>query len=137
MAPARYPALALAAVCLICAAWLLSAHRDEKRLQQANALGIRGDLHGAIATAREVRGGPALTQAHAVVAYAELALHRPTAGARELRLALRGRPNDWLLRRDLGVVLLRLGHRKEAQDEMTRALALNPRLRLPPGFLLR
>lgn len=60
------------------------------------------------------------------------------AGAeRGLTRAATWAPNDWAVQRDLAVVLLRAGHRRDARVAIRRALALNPRLELPPGFVLR
>ena len=57
---------------------------------------------------------------------------RPLEGA--FRQAVRRDPNNWVLHRDYAIVLRRLGDRARARTRMGTALALNPRMILPPGF---
>jgi len=69
-----------------------------------------------------------------VEAYALQGLGRLAESERAFRAALRETPSDWRLRRDLARVLLLQGRRGAASQELSRALALNPRLTPPPGF---
>jgi Flp pilus assembly protein TadD len=84
---------------------------------------------------RDVDRDPAASRAAAVRAYARAGREEYERSAEAFSQALRRDPNDWALHRDYGQVLLQLGRREKAQARMRRALALNPRMRLPPGFV--
>lgn len=135
MTPGRQRGAAAACLCIALAVYLGLAQRDESRLEDANRLGLSGDLRGAVRAAGEVGDGPARARADAVAAYALAAQGRSADAVPAFSRALRHAPNDWALHRDYGQVLLRLGLREKAQARMRRALALNPRMTLPPGFV--
>jgi Flp pilus assembly protein TadD len=50
---------------------------------------------------------------------------------------MRLEPRDWLARREYASVLLALGRRAAAREQMAASLALNPRQSLPSGFAPR
>ena len=83
---------------------------------------------------RVTDGGVTDSRAHAVRGYAFAALRMLGASSREFQAALKGDPRNWRVRRDWARVLLALGDRRAAQAQMALALALNPRMPLPPGF---
>lgn len=127
----------VAAVCLVVAGYLFVHARDESALRTANRQGLRGDLRGAVRTARPIRREPAAADALRVRAYALLQLGDDRGAIAAFERALRLRPSDWTMRRDLAVLFARRGRRMAARRQMGRALALNPRLDLPPGFRRR
>ena len=130
----RLWAFAIAAVCLLLAVSLWAASRDERRVERANAAGLRGDFEAAAREARAVTGGAALPRAATTEGYALAALGQWDRAAAAFARASRADPSNWVIRRDRARVLLVAGHRDEAQREMGRALALNPRMALPTGF---
>lgn len=133
----RLWAFAIAAVCLLLAVSLWTASRDERRVERANAAGLRGDFEAAAREARAVTDGAAVPRAAAAEGYALAALAEWDRAAGAFARAARADPANWVIRRDLARVLLLAGRRGDAQREMGRALALNPRMALPPGFSAR
>ena len=131
---ARLAAALTGLLCLAGAAYLTLAAGDAAQVERADRAGAAGQLRQALATAREVEREPARTRALVVQAYALRELGRLPEAERAFARALRRHPNDWVLRRDHAGVLLRLGARGRAGQEMARALQLNPRMRLPAGF---
>lgn len=126
--------LGLAAICLAGALWLGGALRDEHRLRSAHAALAAGHAAEAARRADAISGHMVDARARQIEARAAL-LQGDLRGARAaLRRAVHAIPNDWAVHRDLAVVLLRLDRRTAARREITRALALNPKLVLPPGF---
>jgi Flp pilus assembly protein TadD len=67
-------------------------------------------------------------------AYAELAAGDVPAALDQFRAAAHRDPRNFAIHRDWAVALLRAGERERARRRMAKALALNPRLILPPGF---
>lgn len=127
------PLAALA--CALTAVYLGIHARDEDHLRTANRLALRGDLTGSIAVARSIGRPPTTSSAQRVVGEAELLRGRPALAVAPFTKSLQRAPNDWTVRRDLAVALLAIGQRHAAQQQMSRALELNPRLMLPPGFV--
>lgn len=108
--------------------------QDARHLRSANRAGVAGHYSEAVAEARRVRREPARHEALVVQGTALRRLGRPKSAARVLRAALRVDPDDWSTRRDLASALLATGQRRSARHQMAVALALNPRMILPPGF---
>lgn len=131
---ARLLAFVVAACCLLVAANLQAGAREESRVRSASRAGLAGDFPAAITTARKVERAPAVDEADRIEAYAALGLGRFDDARAAFRTALKRRPNDWLMRRDLALTLVQLGRRRAARAQMSRALALNPRMKLPAGF---
>lgn len=124
-----------AALCLLAGWWLLETRADERALERANAAGLRGDFPTALREARDAAAGATtVSRARAVEAYALLRLHRPAAAVRAFGQAVASDPADWRVHRDLAQTLALLGRRDAARREIGRALALNPRMRLPALF---
>jgi Flp pilus assembly protein TadD len=88
---------------------------------------LTGDLHR-----RSVQ-----ERAQRVRAFGALQLADVATAERELQRAVRSAPNDWSLRLGHAVVLRRLNRRAAARNEFERALALNPRLTPPVGFVTK
>lgn len=133
--PPRLIAVLAAAASLAASAALWSAREDEQQLAQASAAGARGDLRGALAGARELREGTTIEgRAAAIAAAAAFGLGDLRAGTAHLRRAVRARPNDWRLHRDLAVGLAATGRPDAARRAAARALELNPRVVLPPAL---
>jgi Flp pilus assembly protein TadD len=131
----RPVAIALSLVCLLLAASMWSAAGDERRLERANAAGLRGDYRLALHEAGAVHDDAAAPRAAVTAAYALAGMRRYRAAAVRFAAAARQEPSNWTIRRDWARVLLAAGRRPQARVQMARALALNPRLRLPPGFV--
>ena len=121
-------------VCLLAGLYLAQARHDAELLKQANHQGLTRQYEEAVATARQIKRPPSDARALAVEAYALQRLGRPRAASIAFEKAVRRNPNDWVLHRDWAVQLASLGQRRQAAKEMGRALQLNPRLALPPGF---
>jgi len=103
---------------------LKRAGEDVRAGRNAQALveleGVDGQADGRVAALRGY-------------AYAGRRQYKPAAAA--FSEAARHSPNDWVLQRDYAIVLRELGKRAKARARMQRALALNPRMALPRGFL--
>jgi Flp pilus assembly protein TadD len=117
------------------AAYLALNATDARRIRRANELGARGFYSQAIAVAGKVSSGSQRGDALRVDGYSDLALGRDRDAIAAFRQALRHTPQDWVLHRDLASALLLVGARASARVEMGRALALNPKLVLPPRFV--
>jgi Flp pilus assembly protein TadD len=122
-------------VCLLTAGYLFVSAREADVLRDANRLGLQGRYADALAQARRVSRPPADARAELVEAYALRELGRPVAASAAFARATRRDPGNWVIRRDWAVVLAQLGRQRQAGVQMARALALNPRMSLPPGFL--
>ena len=130
----RLTAMPLALGCLLLAVYLGVAQRDAAKVDEANRLGVEGRFADAERAARSASRPPARDRGRLVVAYALRDQGRLAEASRAFAAAARADPNNWALHRDHAVVLLRLGDRRQARRTMTRALELNPRMRLPPPF---
>lgn len=95
----------------------------------------RGRAEVAVRLARDVDGQLRSARALRIVALAELQVGDLSAAERAAALAARAAPDDWARRYDHAVLLGRLGRRPAAAREMAAAIALNPRLPLPIGFV--
>lgn len=132
---ARLTAIATGVVCALTAAYFVSNARDANRVRDANELGAAGDYRGALRASDGVTRPPQDARALLVRAYALLGLRRGAAASTAFARAAARDPNNWVIHRDWGILLLQLGRRAQAGHEMGRALALNPRMPLPPGFI--
>lgn len=134
-AAARFPALVAALCCAACAVWLGVQAVDARRVHRANDLGLQGRHAEALAVAAKVTRAPAALRADRVDATAAISLGQFAVADRALARAVAAAPNDWTAHRDRAVVLQQLGRLREAAAEMGRAVALNPRMRVPAGFV--
>jgi Flp pilus assembly protein TadD len=121
----------IAAVCVLCALYLGSNYHATKQLQDAGTLLAQGRYEAAIRKAESIDQVPESDAAEAVRAYAYAALGRNVAARRAYGFALDADPDNYLLHRDLAVVLLRLGDRTGAREQLAQARELNPRPQIP------
>lgn len=127
--------IAAAVACLAAGVWLFVLAGQERRLVDA------GDALSAGRTARATRladgaSGPTIGgRAARTLAAAALQRGDLVEAERQITRAVRLAPNDWSLQRDRAVLLQRRGMTVSAAVVMRRALRLNPRLVLPPGFV--
>jgi tetratricopeptide (TPR) repeat protein len=124
-----------AAVCLVTAVYLAGVNHDADLLRRADDQRRAREYAAAEATARQVRRPPFEVQALVVRAQALERLGRLRAAEAAYTAAVLREPNDWFVHRGYAVVLRRLGKRPQAIREMSAALALNPRMKLPYGFV--
>jgi Flp pilus assembly protein TadD len=134
---ARLSAIGAAGICVAAAAYLWIGHEDQHSLQEARDLAGRGEVAAALEKSREIDRSPADLEALELEASLLAALGRTEQAVDAFAHAVERDPNNWALRSNLAVVLMRSGRRGDARREMGRALALNPRMRLPAGFVLR
>ena len=129
----RFPFVAVAVVCASLGLYLAVSSRDEARLGRANADVIGGRHADALA---ELNGlsGEAASRAAALRGRAYRNSGRLEPARTAFQIAVRRDPNNWVLQREYGEVLLALGERAKARARISRARALNPRMPLPPGF---
>lgn len=130
----RLPFVAVAVVCASLGLYLAVTSRDEARLGRANADVIAGRNADALA---ELEGldGEAGDRAAALRGRAYRNSNRLEPARRAFQTAVRRDPNNWVLQREYGEVLLALGERAKARARISRARALNPRMPLPAGFV--
>ncbi len=126
--------LAIAVPLLAGAVWLGTVQRQEARLEDANAALARGEGNDAARLARAADGSTVRARAARTVSLAQLRLGELADAEREMSRAARFAPEDWTVHYDRAILLRRLGRREAAARAMGRALALNPRAALPPGF---
>jgi Flp pilus assembly protein TadD len=124
-----------AVVCLLGAVYLEVERRDQVRLKDANELGRKGNYLVAAREAERVSRAPADGRALLVRAYALAGARRDRQASDAFAAAARRDPNNWVIHRDWALLLQRLGNVRRARAEMGRALGLNPRMQLPPGFI--
>ena len=134
MLAARLPFVLIGLVCSVLGAFLAVSSRGEASLARANAALVAGNHAEALSELEGLEGEHA-NRASAVRGYAYFGLGQLRRARAALQKAARRDPNNWFLQRDYGIVLLRLGERPKARARMRRALALNPRMPLPPGFV--
>jgi Flp pilus assembly protein TadD len=135
MSSQRLTALAAAVACLLTAGYFLRQNREEVKLRTANELGLQGRFADALDEARGIHRAPTVLRALVVEAQAAGLLGRVGVAVDALDQAIDRDPNNWILHRDRARALLRRGARDRARREMARALALNPRMELPRGFV--
>jgi tetratricopeptide (TPR) repeat protein len=104
---------------------------------EATVRWVAGDYRAAAAEAARVTRRPAAATAAALRGRALAGARDYSASAAAYAQALRFEPRDWALRREYANVLLALGRRSAARDQMAASLALNPRQSLPAGFAAR
>lgn len=119
---------------MLATVWMLAAYGDQRDLGHAQDALDRGLPTDARALANSTSGQTVDGAAARLAAAAALEQGDLPGAIRESRRALRLSPNDWSAYRDLAVLLNRADDRPAARAAMARALALNPRLDLPPGF---
>ena len=134
MLAARLPFVAIAVLCAALGIQLGVSSRGEAALQRAQTALVTGRDAAALAELEGLEGQTA-QRAAALRGYAYRGMGRLQASRRAFQTAVRRDPNNWVLQRDYGGVLLRLGERAKARARMSRAKALNPRMPLPPGFV--
>jgi Flp pilus assembly protein TadD len=134
LTPTRIAGLGLAALCVALGGYLALAQRSEQTLSRAQDELAAAQPARALARLHGL-GGQAAGRALAVRAGAHIAQGRYAEAHLNLRAALRRDPNNWLLERDDAIVLLALDRRLAARRALQRALALNPRMDIPPGFV--
>ena len=128
----RLVVIAVAAACLVAAAYLMVAQRQASDLQHARDLARAGHYGEAVRQAEGISGA-SVTGARAVVA-------RSGGGAaadRAFARAVAADPTNWALRRDWAVLLYVDGQRRRAAQQAETALSLNPRMELPTEFFVR
>lgn len=131
----RLAAIGAAAVCVFAALYLTQQRREAGRVQAASEAGSAGEYGTALRLAGEVSDPPHDAEALRIRAYALIYLSRFAAASQAFGAAVARNPNDWVLHRDWAIVLRFLGKRSLSRREISRALALNPRMALPPGFI--
>lgn len=131
---ARLPFVAVALVCAVLGVYLAVSSAGEARLGRANADVLAGRDTEALAELDGL-GGEAGRRAAALRGYAHLGRGELQRARAAFQRAARRAPNDWVLQRDYAIVLLQLDEREKAQARMRTALALNPRMPLPLGFV--
>ena len=134
MLGARLPFILIGLVCAVLGAYLAVSSRGEASLARANAALLAGNHAEALSELEGLEGEHA-GRASAVRGHAYFGLGQLRPARAALQKAARRDPNNWFLQRDYAIVLLRLGERPKARARMRRALALNPRMPLPPGFV--
>ena len=135
MLAARLRFVLIGLVCVVLGAYLAVSSRGEASLARANAALAAGNHAEALSELEGLEGEYA-ARASAVRGYAYFGLGQLRRARVALQKAARRDPNNWFLQRDYGIVLLRLGERPKARARMRRALALNPRMPLPSGFVV-
>lgn len=135
MLAARVPLILIGLVCAVLGAYLAVSSRGEAALARANAALLAGNHSEALSELEGVDGELA-GRASAVRGYAYFRRGQLRPARAALQKAARRDPNNWVVQRDYAIVLLRLGERPKARARMRRALALNPRMLLPPGFVV-
>jgi Flp pilus assembly protein TadD len=113
--------------CALAALWLLGARDEHVRVRAAVEANAADRPREALRQTDEAVRGTAAGRALAERAYAQARLGRLGDAAVTYRRALRHRPNDWVLHRDLAIVLARLGRTDAAARSAARAAELNPR----------
>ena len=131
----RLVPVAVAVVCAVLGVYLAMSSRGEARLHRADAHVLAGRNTAALAKLKGL-DGEYERRAWVLRGYAYFGTGRLERARVELQKAVRRDPNNWVLQRDYAIVLLRLGERPKARARMRRAVALNPRMLLPPGFVL-
>lgn len=127
----------IAAVAIVAAVYLGAATRDAKHVERAERLVTDGSPDAALGQVAGITGRPAGARALSLRARALTDTGNIVGALDAYRRAAERAPDDWSVRRDWAVLLLSVGQRGGAQAQMNRALALNPRLELPPGFARR
>jgi Flp pilus assembly protein TadD len=128
----RLAAIGASGACVLTAVYLWGARHDAVRAGTARGLLDEGRFGAAASKAATAPG-----DAHALLvrAYALRDAGRSAAAGTAFAAAAAADPDNWVLRRDWAVLEAQVGDRAGAARQMAVALALNPRMKLPPGFL--
>lgn len=129
----RLSFLAVALVCGALGAMLAVNSRVEARLEAASVDVSAGRSEQALAELEGLGGDGGRVARLRGAAHA--AAGRPDLAATAFREAARRDPNNWVVQRDYAIVLLASGDRRRARERIRAALALNPRMPLPAGFV--
>ena len=135
--PARLAAIGAALGCLIAAVYLGVHRSDAENVREASERGRAGDFAAAARVAQDISRFPAKGRALVIEAHALRGLGRARAAAGAFARAAERDPDNWTVRRDWAITLAELGDQEEAVRQLRRALELNPRIELPPGFKRR
>lgn len=131
----RLAGLAAAVICVLGAIYLGQGQQQASLVEKANQQGAAGRSREALATAERVHAPPQDVPAQLVQAHALEDLGRSRDASTMFARVVHREPANWVARRDWAVLLSELGNTSAAQQEMDRALALNPGMELPPGFV--
>ena len=134
MLAARLPFVVVALVCAALGLYLANSSSAETALFRAQTELVAGREDAALAELEGLEGENEL-RAATLRGYAYRDSGRFEQARRAFQTAARRDPNNWVLQREYGSVLLRLGERVKARARMSRAKALNPRMVLPAGFV--
>lgn len=115
--------------------FLFNGARDARHVNRAEAMLAQGRYGGALQQVDGIHAAPAGAVALNIRAHALAGLGQLYPALKAYKKAAERAPSDWELRRDWAQLLLRVGQRRSAGIQMGRALALNPRLRIPEGFI--
>jgi Flp pilus assembly protein TadD len=124
---ARLAAIAASGACALAAVYLWGERGDAHRVATARAMLDQGRYAAALKAGHG-------TNAALVEAYALRDAGHGTAAAAAFARASAADPDNWVIRRDWGILLAQIGKRDAAAQQMAIALRLNPRLVLPAGF---
>jgi len=130
----RLTAILVAVPCFLAAAYMWARAEDAAKVADARELAGPDQARDALGAAERAPAEAPNRDVLLIKARSRAELGMPEAAARAYRRAVQREPSDWLARRDLAVVLARAGERQAARTQMARALALNPRMRIPFGF---
>lgn len=133
----RVIALIAAVAALAAAGYLWRQAGGERDLRAANDAAFERRWDDALREAREAEHGSTRSRALRVTAYVHFRRRDVEAFLPAARRALRARPADWELRRDYALAVLLRGNRAGARKQMALALATNPKMVLPQGFVRR
>lgn len=137
MTRARLVSVGLALACLLATVYFAAHWRQASLVRDANELGRSGQPAAAARVASRVRGAPERAPALLARARALRANAQYRAADRAFGRAAAEDPNNWILYRDWGSVIVHLGDRKRAGIMYAHAVALNPRIQFPPGVVVR
>lgn len=131
---ALLPYVLVALFCGAMGVYLGLSQSSEAKLERARD-DVRGGRHAQALAELDGLGGQASGRSAAVRGYAYFGRSQYAQAAAAFSEAARRSPNDWVLQRDYAITLRKLGRASKARARMQRALALNPRMQLPLGFL--
>ena len=134
MLAARLPLIVLAILCAVFGILLAASSLREAALHRGQTE-LAAGRNAAALTELERLDGDAAGRAAALRGRAYRNSGRLEPARLAFQTAVRRDPNNWVLQREYGEVLLALGERAKARARISRARALNPRMPLPPGFV--
>lgn len=132
MTRARLATVALALMFVLAAIYFGIHWHQASEVRNANELGRSRQWAEAARVASRVQDMPERVPALLVRARALRANGQFRAADRAFARAGAEDPSNWIVYRDWGLVIDYLGDRRRAASTYARALALNPRLKLPP-----